>query len=99
MTHRVRLRIQNEPGALQRVLVFASKRGYEPVGLVARREAAAFLMDFEVESERPVATLVRTLEQLYGVEVLAMPPQGGGSACTTPRPRSPLERDGEEVLA
>lgn len=68
MIHRLQLRLRRAPGALQRVLVFASKRGYEPVGLVLRRDDAHFDLEFEVESERPAALLIRTLEQLFDVE-------------------------------
>lgn len=68
MIHRLRLRVKSEPGALQRVLVFASKRGYEPVGLDVRREDGQFHMEFEVESDKPRTLLVRTLRQLFDVE-------------------------------
>jgi len=74
MTHKVRLRVKCEPGALQRVLVFASKRGYEPVGIQVRRDGERFEMELKVESEKPKMLLVRTLGQLFDVEsVLGMP--------------------------
>jgi acetolactate synthase regulatory subunit len=68
MIHQLKLRIRTEPGALQRVLVFASKRGFEPVGMSVRRDGTLFTMDFEVESDRPRSILVRTLQQLFDVE-------------------------------
>jgi acetolactate synthase II small subunit len=68
MIHRLCLRLKSEPGAVQRVIVVASKRGFEPVGIDVRRDGEHFHMELSVESEKPKTLLVRTLGRLFDVE-------------------------------
>jgi acetolactate synthase regulatory subunit len=68
MIHQLKLRVKSAAGSIQRVVVTASKRGYEPVGIFAERRGTHFDMQLKVESEKTRAFLVRVLEQLFDVE-------------------------------
>jgi acetolactate synthase regulatory subunit len=67
MKHRLTATLGTEPGALQRVLVTAARRGFEPVAVVAHKNTECFTVELEVESDRPAALLARALEKLFDV--------------------------------
>jgi acetolactate synthase regulatory subunit len=56
-----------EPGSLQRVLVTASRKGFEPVGLHTRKNVEGLELVLEVESDRPPHLLALALERLFDV--------------------------------
>ncbi len=74
MMHRLKLRVDEADGALQRILLVVSRRGFRPHRVTARLEAGRFEVELEVESTRSAATLARQLERLFdvrSVEVLS----------------------------
>jgi acetolactate synthase regulatory subunit len=66
MTHRLRLELHPEPGALQRVIVHVSRRGFEPVSVHAHRTC----VELELQGDRPVAPLARLLGGLADVKTV-----------------------------
>ncbi len=68
MKHRLRLRVDAEPGALQRVLMVAARRGFEPLGFWATRSRDEFHIELAVESDRPAAMLAAMLNGLFSVQ-------------------------------
>lgn len=70
---KLRLRLSPEPGALQRVLTVALRRGFDPSSLHVRRDATGVDVDFEVTApELDAALCRRQLERLYDVESVAV---------------------------
>ncbi len=70
---KLRLTVRPEHGALQRVLVHAGRRGFDPVALTARMNGETMHVEIEVRGPRDAGLLARTLERLYevtSVEVL-----------------------------
>ncbi len=67
MRHRLRAELTTETGSLQRLLITATKRCYEPVGMVANLIADSFVVELEVESDRSPCLLVRALERQLDV--------------------------------
>ncbi|GIW81131.1 MAG: hypothetical protein KatS3mg105_2938 [Gemmatales bacterium] len=65
---RLQLVLKKETGAMQRVLMTASRRAFEPVGVIARRRGGKFVMILDVEGKRPVRVLARFLAKLFDVE-------------------------------
>ncbi len=62
------LSLRAERGALQRVLMATARRGFEPVSLRARRDAARMDVELVLDGPRDVHLLARTLRRLFDVE-------------------------------
>ena len=72
MTHSLDLQVRNAEGILVRVLGLVERRGFSPVTFSADTVGDTMLLSLTVRSQRPVELLVRQLEKLFDVTLVAL---------------------------
>ena len=68
MVHHMKITLKPERGALLRILMLATKRGFEPAEMHAVTTPTGSSLDLSLEGKETIRSLVSEFKNLYSVE-------------------------------